>query len=246
MSIIAREAAVSYHYTIKELPSSLRPRERLMAEGSGSLRDDELIAIILKTGTASENVSEIASGLIRKFETLERLSLASRAELEDVSGIGPVKAVELMAAFELGRRVLYPNREDQQQITTPRQVFDLLGPRVSGLDHERIVVLLLDQKHRVQRQVEVSSGTLNGANVRVAELFKDAVKDQAAAIVLTHNHPSGDHTPSDEDIVLTQRAVQVGEEMDIPVLDHVVIGKASNARAGWVSLRERGLGFGRN
>jgi DNA repair protein RadC len=246
VSIIAREAAVSYHYTIKELPSSLRPRERLLAEGPGALRDDELVAIILKTGTAQENVAEVANGLVRRFETLQRLSLASRAELEKVSGVGPVKAAELMAAFELGRRARQPSREDQQQITTPRQVFDLLSERVSELDHERIVVLLLHQKHRVQRQVEVSRGTLSGATVRVAELFKEAVKDQAAAIVLTHNHPSGDPTPSDEDVVLTQRAVQIGDEMDIPVLDHVVIGKAAGGRDGWVSLRERGLGFGRS
>ena len=136
--------------------------------------------------------------------------------------------------------------DDQEQITDPRQVFDLVAGRVEHLDHERIVVLLLDQKHRVQRRVEVSRGTLNGATVRVAELFKDAIKDQAAAIVLVHNHPSGDPSPSHEDVILTERAVQIGDELDIEVLDHVVIGKPLATQEGWISLRERGLGFGRS
>ena len=150
---------------------------------------------ILRTGTPSRNVGDLARDLLVKFRDLKGLSEASVEDLKGVPGMGMVKAIELSAAFELGRRVKLINPNELTQITGPRQVYDLLAPEIANLDHEVVRVLLLNTKHRVQACVQVSEGTLNGANLRVAEIFKEPVRQQAAAIVMVHNHPSGDPTP---------------------------------------------------
>ncbi|MBI4213124.1 MAG: DNA repair protein RadC [Chloroflexi bacterium] len=246
MSAIGREAAVPYHHTIKELPSNLRPRERLITDGASHLRDDELIAIVLRTGSGRQNVMELAANLIARFENLEGLSNASLEDLQEFPGVGTVKAVELTAAFELARRLKRVNPNTLEQITSPRQVYDLLAPGMAHSDHEIVRILVLNTKHRVQKTVTLSEGTLNGANVRTAEVFKEAVRLQASAIVMAHNHPSGDPTPSEDDIAVTKKVIAAGDQLDIEVLDHVVIGQPSGNSPGWVSLKERGLGFGRS
>ena len=243
MCIIAREAAPAYHLRIEDLPSSIRPRERLETSGAQSLSDDELLAIIFRTGTASHNAVELGTEVLRLFGGLEGLERHSLKDLAMAPGVGPVKAIEIKAALELGKRLLTMSPEDRPQITGPRDVYALLRGEMAFADKETVKVVLLNTKHRVQNVVEVTLGTLNSSPVRIGELFKDAVRQQAANIVMAHNHPSGDPTPSADDVALTRRAVEAGKLLDIEVLDHVVIGRPGAESPGWVSLKERGLGW---
>jgi DNA repair protein RadC len=156
-----------------------------------------------------------------------------------------VKATDLKAAFELGKRLVMWAPEEKPEITGPEGVYNLLRGKMSRAEQELVKVILLNTKNRVQNVADISAGSLNSSLVRVAEVFRDAVRQQAAAIVLAHNHPSGDPTPSTEDVSLTRKVVEAGQLLDIEVLDHIVIGHPSGTSPGWVSLRERGLGFGR-
>jgi len=171
---------------------------------------------------------------------------ASEAELEGTPGIGPVKAVDLKAAFELGKRLMMWDPDEKPEITGPEGVYNLLRGRMTLLEQESVRVILLNTKNRVQNVAEVSAGSLNSSIIRVGEVFKDAVRQQAAAIVLVHNHPSGDPTPSAEDVSVTRKVVEAGQLLDIEVLDHIIIGRLGSSGPGWVSLRDRGLGFGRS
>lgn len=244
MSIIARETANPYHLGIKDLPSSIRPRERLQSLGPQALADDELLAIIVRTGTASQNAFEVSREVLARLGGLGGLNQASLVELANTPGMGPVKATEVKAAFELGKRLLTLAPEERPQITGPHDVYALLRGEMAFLEQENVRVVLLNTKHRVQGIRSVTLGTLNSSTVRIGELFREAVRQQAAAVVLVHNHPSGDPTPSAEDVTLTRKAVEAGELLDIEVLDHVIIGQPSNGSSGWLSLRQRGLGFG--
>jgi len=209
------------------------------------LSDDELIAIILRTGTQSNNVLDVARELVARHGGLDGVGRASEAELASTSGVGPVKAVDLKAAFELGKRLMTWAPDQQPEITGPEGVYALLRTRMSRLEREEVKVILLNTKNRVQSVAEISAGSLNSSIIRVAEVFKDAVRQQAAAIVLAHNHPSGDPTPSAEDVSVTKKIVEAGKLLDIEVLDHIIIGQPGvSGPTGWVSLRERGLGFG--
>jgi DNA repair protein RadC len=243
VGIIALESAPSYHHRIEDLPSSIRPRERLEASGAQSLSDDELLAILFRTGTAEHNAVELGTVVLKQFGGLEGLERHSLKDLAMAPGIGRVKAVEIKAALELGKRLLTKSPEDRPQITGPRDVYALLRSEMAFADKETVRVLLLNTKHRVQNVVEVTRGTLNSSPVRIGELFKDAIRQQAANIVMVHNHPSGDPTPSADDVSLTRRAVEAGKLLDIELLDHVVIGRPGPESPGWVSLKERGLGW---
>lgn len=244
MSIIAREAATAaYHLTIKDLPTSIRPRERLQTLGPQALSDDELLAIVARTGTASQNVVEMSRSVLTRFGGLRGLNQASWQEIAREPGMGSVKATELKAAFELGKRMLTLSPEELPQITGPQDVYALLRLDMQFLQQESVRVMLLNTKHRVQAVHEATLGTLNSSNVRVGEIFREAVRQQASAVVLVHNHPSGDPTPSADDVALTQKVVYCGEQLDIEVLDHVIIGQPGSSSPGWVSLRQRGLGF---
>jgi DNA repair protein RadC len=243
---IVRDGTVSYHLTIRDLPSGIRPRERLQALGPEALSDEELIAIILRTGTQAHNVLDVARDLLARHGNLDGVGRTSRLELERTRGIGPVKALDLMAAFELGRRLAMWAPEEKPEITGPEGVYNLLRARMSRLEREEVRVILLNTKNRVQNVVELSAGSLNSSIVRPAEVFREAIRQQAAALVLVHNHPSGDPTPSAEDVSVTRKIVSVGTELDIEVLDHIIIGQPSSTGPAWVSLRERGLGFGRS
>ena len=243
---IVRDGTVPYHPRIRELPSAIRPRERLQALGPEALSDEELIAIILRTGTQANNVLDIARDLLTRHHGLDGVGRASQAELEGTRGIGPVKAVDLKAAFELGKRLTMWAPEEKPEITGPEGVYNLLRGRMSLLDHEEVKVILLNTKNRVQNVAELTVGSLNSSLVRPAEVFKEAIRQQAAAIVLAHNHPSGDPTPSAEDVAITRKIVEAGQLLEIEVLDHIIIGLPGSTGPGWVSLRERGLGFGRS
>jgi len=222
---------------------AIRPRERLQTLGAQALSDEELVAILLRTGTASSNVLEVARNLLVRHQGLGGVNRASLGELSQTKGIGTVKAVDLKAALEVGKRLVTLAPEERPQITGPQDIYGLLRGEMALLEHESVRVVLLNTKNRVLNVKPISQGSLNSSVVRVAEVFRDAIREQAAAIVLTHNHPSGDPTPSADDVAITRRVVEAGALLDIDVLDHIIIGQPSSGNVGWVSLRERRLGF---
>jgi DNA repair protein RadC len=244
--LIVRDGSLPYHLRIHDLPSTIRPRERLQALGPEALSDEELIAIVLRTGTQANNVLEVARRVLHDHGGLDGVGRASTAELARTPGIGPVKAIDLVAAFELGKRLLTWAPDEKPEITGPEGAYNLLRGHMSFLEREEVRVILLNTKNRVQKVAEVSTGTLNSSLIRPAEVFKEAIREQAAAIVVAHNHPSGDPTPSAEDVAITRKIVESGKLLEIEVLDHIVIGSPNASGPSWVSLRERGLGFGRD
>jgi DNA repair protein RadC len=223
------------------LPENERPREKLHALGAKHLSTAELIAILLRTGTGGQSALETANELLKRFQTLDRLAAASVEELSETKGIGPAKAVQLKAAFELAAR-LPASREDRQIVATPADVADLLREPMEQYTVEKFHVLLLDTRNRLIRVTEASSGTLNASLVHPREVFHEAVRAKAASIVLAHNHPSGDPTPSSDDIKITRELVEAGRVMKIEVLDHIIIGKRTGTRPNsHVSLKEMGV-----
>jgi len=231
-------ADVEYHTLIKEMPESERPRERLELYGESALSNAELIAIALRTGSKTENAVGLAFRLLTAFQGLAGLAQASVRELCEVPGVGPAKAAQLKAALELGRRLILSSGDSRPQITCPADAANLFSAAMSTEPQEQLRVMLLDSKHRVQRMQVVYVGNVNSSMIRVAEVFRQAVKDNAVAIVVAHNHPSGDPTPSPEDVQVTEQMARAGQVLDIELLDHLIIGKQR-----YVSLKERGLGF---
>ncbi len=231
--------AERYHLSVKELPASERPRERLRQLGADVLTNAELLAVILNTGTRGESVLDLAQRLLVSFGGLVGLARADLATLERFHGLGEAKAAKLKAALELGRRLALAQPEERPLVRTPEDVYAIAGAEMALLEQEQLRVLLLDTRNRVLRTVTVAQGHVNGAQVRIAELFREAVRANAPAVVLLHNHPSGDPTPSRADIELTQSAVQAGNLLGIEVVDHLVIGHGR-----FCSLRRLGLGFG--
>ncbi len=235
---MTQEPQLSGHYTIRELPSSERPRERLQQSGPRALANSELLAIVLRTGVGGESVLDLAKRLLVKYRNLTGLARASFAELASERGLGPAKTAQLLAAFELGRRMLATSPEERPQITCPADAANLLMPEMEWLEQENLRTLLLDTKHHVLASPTVYVGNVNTSVIRIAEVFRDAVRLNCAALVVAHNHPSGDPTPSADDIRVTKQIVEAGKILDIEVLDHLVIG-----RQRYVSLKERGAGF---
>lgn len=229
---------LEYRVALKELPAAIRPRERLRHNGGGALSTAELLAIVLRTGSTDGNVLDLSHALLARFGGLAGLDRASLAELCAQKGIGPVKAIELKAALELGRRLVSLNPGDRPQIRSPEDVANLLMPEMSGLGQEHLRTVLLDTKNHVLGLHDVYRGSLNSAVVRVGEVFREAIRQNCAAIVLVHNHPSGDPSPSPEDVRVTRQIAEAGELLDIEVLDHLIIGQQR-----YVSLKERRLGF---
>jgi DNA repair protein RadC len=227
-----------YHPTIKDLPSSERPRERLLNHGAGALSSAELLAIILRTGTHDENVVRVAQRLLATFGGLTGLAKASPAELTLEKGLGPAKAAQLKAALEIGKRLLLESPDERPQIRSPADAANLVMSEMSLLDQEHLCTMLLDTKNRVVATPTIYVGSLNTSLIRVGELFREAIRANCASLIVLHNHPSGDPTPSPEDVAVTRQIVDAGKLLDIEVLDHLVIG-----RQRFVSLKERGLGF---
>jgi len=224
--------------TIKELPLDGRPREKLKALGAGSLAEAELLAIILRVGTQGESVVNLASRLLMTYGGLAGLARVPFTELCEVHGLGEAKACQLKAALEMGRRLLLAQPEERLQVRSPADLAPLLMLELAPLDQETLRVVLLNTKNQVIKFSDVYKGSLNSSLVRVAEVFKEAVRVNAAAIIVAHNHPSGDPTPSMEDARVTEQIVAAGKLLEIEVLDHLVIGERS-----YVSLREKRLGF---
>jgi DNA repair protein RadC len=225
---------------MKELSPNDQPRERLTLLGPGALSDAELLAILLRVGVEGTNVLQLAHHLLHTYGGLNGLLRADFADLRKQHGVGAAKAATIKAALELGRRLLIlSNSEERPQIRSPADVASLLMLEMSHLDQEHLRTVLLDTKNRVQQMSTIYIGSLNSAQIRIGEVFKDAIRRNSAAIIVVHNHPSGDPTPSPEDILVTRQIVEAGKLLDIEVLDHLVIGQGR-----YVSMRERGLGFG--
>ncbi|MEW6325738.1 MAG: DNA repair protein RadC [Nitrospirota bacterium] len=212
---------------ITQWPLRERPRERLLRCGAGALTDAQLLAILLRTGRRRATAVDLAMRLLADFDGLERLGMAGGAELCRIDGIGPAKAAQLLAALELGRRVLSRPFQPGAVLTSSRSVFDHFAPLLRDVKQESFWVVLLDNKHRILRDLAVSSGSLTTSLVHPREAFVTAVRDSAAAVIFVHNHPSGDPAPSAEDRQLTQRLAACGQLLGIPVLDHVIIGRAA-------------------
>ncbi len=229
---------VEYHLRINELPASERPRERLKESGPASLSNSELLAIILRTGTAAENVLGLASRLLSRFGGLVGLARASLGELCAERGVGQAKAAQLKAALELGRRLSSTHPEERAVVRTPQDVANLLMAEMGFLDQEQLRVVLLTSKNQVISIPEVYKGNVNTSLIRPSELFREAVRENCPAIIVVHNHPSGDPDPSPEDIAVTEQIVAAGRVLDIEVLDHMIIGGQR-----YVSLKERGVGI---
>ncbi len=211
-----------------------RPRERLIALGSEALHDAELIALLLRTGGADADAMGLAARLLADCGGLAGLSRAAPRQLAAQAGVGPAKSGALCAAFELGRRVAAATHEPGRAIRGPADVHAHFHPRLRHATRERFIVVLLDGRHRVIRHALVSQGTLTASLVHPREVFRPALREPAAAVVLVHNHPSGDPAPSREDVEITRRLVEAGRLLGVPVLDHVVV-----AERGFASLRDQ-------
>ena len=232
------DVLVEYNPTIKDLPTAERPRERLEHYGPGALSVSELLAIILRTGTRDENVIRLAQRLLMQYDGLPGLARAPFTDLTAVKGLGTAKATQLKAAFELGRRLLVAAPHERPQVKSPADAANLLLAEMGMLEQEHLRTVLLDSKNHVLKIHTVYIGSLNTAVMRVGELFREAIRLNSAALIVAHNHPSGDPTPSAEDVHVTRQIVEAGKLLNIDVLDHLVIGQQR-----WVSLKERGLGF---
>ena len=232
---------VEYSFTIKNLPPGDRPRERLIRYGASGMSNTDLLAIVLRTGTVSQTVTQMAEDLLKRFGGVEGLDRAAVSELCGVPGMGEAKTAQLKAALELGRRLRKQGIDKGAQIRSPQDVVDALRLEMGALDHEQFRVVLLDTKNRIVDTKLLYEGSLNSTSVRTAEIFREAIRQNCAAIIATHNHPSGDPAPSPEDVRVTEELVKAGKLLDIEVLDHIIIGSGDS----FVSLKARGLGFGR-
>jgi DNA repair protein RadC len=227
-------------YRIQDLESTERPRERLALFGAEALSNSELLAILLRVGVKGENAVRLGERLLNDFGGLFGLQRATYEEVCQQHGLGGAKAAQLKAAIEIGNRLAQrgSSEDNRPSFHSPKDVADFVQYEMAALDQEQLRILLMDTRNRLEKMVTLYIGSLNSSSVRVGELFKEAIRRNVAAIILIHNHPSGDPSPSPEDITLTKAAVQAGKLMDVEVLDHIVIG-----RGKFVSLKERGLGF---
>lgn len=223
---------------VRDLPEDERPREKLLKQGAVFLSDAELLAIMLRTGTRTQSVIHLAEEVLAKYKNRGLLSIMnmSAKELAGIKGIGQAKAATIMAAVELGKRFYMKAAERKEPVRSPEDAAAIAMPQLRYSMKENFAVMILDTKHQVLGMPIVSVGNLSASVVHPREVFEIAIRNYAAAIILIHNHPSGDPSPSGEDISITRRLVKAGELMDIPVIDHIIIGDDS-----FVSLKEKGL-----
>jgi len=231
---------LSVRRSVRELPVTERPRERLERRGAAGLSAPELIGLVWGSGTRQASAMTMAEEALIRLDGLSGLALAGPAELRSLPGVGPVRAAQLAAAFELGRRAVVDWPAGGWSIRAPRDLADRLLPEMGRLEREELRVVLLSSKNRVLSIERVYQGNVSAALVRVGELFRDAVRRHAAGMIIVHNHPSGDPTPSPDDLHLTAETVAAGRLLDVPVLDHLIMGHDA-----FVSLRDRGITFGR-
>ncbi len=227
---------MEYRLTIKDLPEDERPREKLRAHGVEQLSVGELLAIVIGSGTPTETAVGLADRLLISFGGLRGLLQAGAVELMEIRGIGLAKAAQICAALEIGRRIAVLSPEVRQAVNTPSDVSKMLMPQMRYMDKEHFQVLFLNTKNQLLGKKVVSIGSLNASIVHPRELFRESIRYGSAAVILVHNHPSGDPTPSQEDLTMTRRVAEGGRLLGIEVLDHVIIGDNR-----FVSLKERGL-----
>ena len=233
MSGQERTAALS----IRELPRSDRPRERLVDLGAQALSSAELLAILLGSGGSGRTALQLGHNVLAGAGgSLRRIAMQPVAALTAVAGVGTARAATVHAALELGRRMACETREDGAPVRSPRDVVELFAARLQDLPVEEFHVAVLDSQHRLERDIMVTRGILNSSLVHPREVFREAIAERAAAIILVHNHPSGDPTPSADDRVVTEQLVAAGRLLDIPVHDHVIVG-----RGRYTSFAEAGL-----
>lgn len=232
---------VTSHLRIKDQPAGERPRERLIQVGAAALSNAELVAILLRTGLKGMNAVEVSRQLIQTFGSLQALSSASLEDLRKIKGIGRDKAVTLMAAFALARKMAAELQSQSPLLDQPVEVVKLIADSCLDKRVETLQVLLLNTRRRLIRVQEISNGTLDTILVHPREVFHSAIAANAAAIILAHNHPSGDPTPSEADIKATRDLIRAGQLLKIEVLDHIIIGRATAERSqAYSSLRELG------
>lgn len=225
---------------IKEWRADERPRERLMKHGPASLSDSELLAILLSTGTKNLSALDLAKMLLDRFQSLRELASRDISEIRSVKGIGLAKAITLSAAFEISRRIQASAFGDNPILRTPEDVAKFFIPLLRGVRQERFYVVLLNSSNRITRIKLITEGTLNASLVHPREVFRFAITETAASIILVHNHPSGNCTPSQEDLEITQKLVEAGKLIDIAILDHLIIAEdrfTSLAKLGYISAR---------
>ncbi len=235
MEVVVRmnEEKFEYKIRIKDMPKDERPRERLMKYGAKHLSTAELLAIIMRVGTQEKNVIDLAKELLEKYN-LSALAKSDVIELKKILGISDAKSCQIIACFELGKRLI--TYESMPPIKTARDIADLFMPELQYLKKENLKGVYLDSKNRMIWDETISIGSLNANIVHPREVFKVALEKSASAIIMVHNHPSGDPTPSSDDLELTKRMIEAGKLMDIDVLDHIIIGNGE-----YVSLKEREL-----
>jgi DNA repair protein RadC len=221
---------------MRELPADERPRERLERYGPGALSVAELLAILLRVGSAQGSALQLAQQLTARFGSLKALATATVHELGQTNGVGLAKACQLKAAFELGKRLAASTDGPRPVIASPASAAQLVMEEMRYFAEEHFRILILNTRHQVLAERDISVGSLNASLVHPRETFRAAIAQGAAALVLLHNHPSGDPTPSADDLALTARLAQAGQLLGIPILDHLVIGDGR-----YVSLREQGL-----
>lgn len=225
-------------HNIKDIEVRERPRERLAKMGAGVLTTAELLAILLRSGIEGENAIQIGQRLLQDFSGLAGLQKASFNELCSQKGVGEAKAAVIKAAVDLGRRLASQGKEDRPVIHSPEDAADLVQYEMSALDQEHLRVILLNTRNHVLAIKTIYQGSLNSSHVRVGELFRPAIRENAAAMIVVHNHPSGDPSPSPDDVAITKTILSAGKLLDIQVLDHLIIGQGR-----FISLNRRGLGF---
>ena len=233
-----QEERILYQARIHDLPSGDRPRERLRDAGPAAISNSELLAILLRTGGAKESALAMASRLLATFNGLAGLARSSFAELCAQRGLGEAKAAQIQAALELGKRLVAAQPEERPVIRSADDVARLLQSEMGLLDQEHMRVLLLNTRNQVLAANDVYRGNVHTAVVRIGELFREALRHNAPAIILAHNHPSGDPQPSPDDVAMTKQVIEAGELLDVEVLDHVVI-----SHGGFVSMKQQGLAF---
>jgi DNA repair protein RadC len=233
MSGQERQKALS----IRELPRSDRPRERLIDLGAQALSSAELLAILLGSGGSGRTAIQLGQNMLAGAGgSLRRMAMQPVASLTALAGVGAARAAAVHAALELGRRMACETRDDGAPVRSPRDVVELFAARLQDLPVEEFHVAVLDSQHRLERDIMVTRGILNSSLVHPREVFREAIAERAAAIILVHNHPSGDPTPSADDRVVTEQLVAAGRVLDIPVHDHIIIG-----RGRYTSFAEAGL-----
>lgn len=230
------ESSITSVYTLRDVPPEERPRERMLRSGAGSLSNAELIAILLRTGTIKESAVILAQRLLIEAGGLRQLAQMNTEQLTAIKGIGHAKALQIQAGIELGRRMVRTTQPETVTIRSPHDVSLLVSEELRYLQKEHFVCLFLNTKNHVIGQETLSIGSLNASIVHPREVFLAAIKRSSASIICVHNHPSGDPTPSPEDIEITRRLAEAGQVIGIDVLDHVIVGDTKN-----VSLKELGL-----